>query len=205
MSMRSLEISGVALIPAWVPMRSQDQNPKELIAPEEDARLPILEARIEREWWQYRSGYVKSLQKSGQLQKQDRATALWCVQVLHDAENKSGPRAGVDTALHSPPSGTTLRRRRQAACGRYLQAGCALAILAGAATSTIRKGKGKLYAQESSRCHIETIVCRCPVLFCPQRFRFRQKGRWRLPFDGPYNSLSYGAGTKWRIRWREHR
>jgi hypothetical protein len=69
-------------------MRNANDNPQVSIKPEEDARLPILEARIEREWRQYRSGYVKSLQKSGQLQKQVRATALWCVQVLHDAENR---------------------------------------------------------------------------------------------------------------------
>ena len=31
---------------------------------------------------------MKSLQKAGQLQKQVHETALWCVQVLRDAENR---------------------------------------------------------------------------------------------------------------------
>lgn len=67
---------------------SRDENSRVSIKPEEDARLPILEAQIEREWRQHRSGYVKSLQKTGQLQKQVHETALWCVHVLHDAENR---------------------------------------------------------------------------------------------------------------------
>ena len=69
-------------------MDGLDQNPQVAIKPEEDARLPILEAQIESEWRQFRSGYVKRLQKTGQLQKQVREIALWCVQVLHDAEKR---------------------------------------------------------------------------------------------------------------------
>ena len=45
------------------------------VSPEEDARLPILEAEIEREWSQHRSGYLKSLKQAGTLKKQLRETA----------------------------------------------------------------------------------------------------------------------------------
>ncbi len=67
---------------------SRDEKPKVTIKPEDDARIPILKAQIESEWRQYRRAYVKSLQNTGQLQKQVHETALWCVQVLHDAENR---------------------------------------------------------------------------------------------------------------------
>jgi FKBP-type peptidyl-prolyl cis-trans isomerase (trigger factor) len=63
-------------------MSNEKDNPQGSIRPEEDARLPILEAQIEREWRQFRSSYVRSLQKTGQLQKQVRETALQCVKVL---------------------------------------------------------------------------------------------------------------------------
>ena len=42
-------------------MSNKDANPRVSITPEEDTRLPILEAEIEREWCQHRSEYVKSL------------------------------------------------------------------------------------------------------------------------------------------------
>ncbi|MDR3774548.1 MAG: hypothetical protein P4L26_14440 [Terracidiphilus sp.] len=71
-----------------ISMLSRDERRRVPIKPEEDARIPILEAQIEREWRQYRRAYVKSLQKAGQLQKQVHETALWCVQVLRDAENR---------------------------------------------------------------------------------------------------------------------
>lgn len=66
---------------------SRDENPRVSIKPEEDARLPILEAQIEREWRQYRRAYVKSLLKAGQLQEQVHETALQCVRLLHEYQN----------------------------------------------------------------------------------------------------------------------
>ncbi len=69
-------------------MSNEKDNPQVSIKPEEDARLPILEAQIEREWRQFRPGYVKSLQKTGQFQKQVHETALCCVRVLHQYEER---------------------------------------------------------------------------------------------------------------------
>jgi len=69
-------------------MSDQNDNPEVTIKPEEDARLPVLEAQIEREWREYRAGYAKSLQKTGRLQMQVRETALCCVRVLHQYEER---------------------------------------------------------------------------------------------------------------------
>lgn len=69
-------------------MNSQAEAPQVTIKPEDDARLPILKAQIEREWGQYRPQYVKSLVRAGTLQQQIRETALQCVQVLHEYQNK---------------------------------------------------------------------------------------------------------------------
>lgn len=69
-------------------MNSENQIAQVTIKPEEDARLPILEARIEREWRQYRKAFVKGLVKEGIFQKAVKQTALQCVQVLHDYQNR---------------------------------------------------------------------------------------------------------------------
>ena len=68
-------------------MSSQNDNPQVSTKPEEDAGLPILEAQIEREWCQHRSGYVKSLKQAGTLKRQLRETALSCIRVLHQYQN----------------------------------------------------------------------------------------------------------------------
>jgi hypothetical protein len=68
-------------------LSNENQIPQVCISPEEDARLPILEAEIEREWSQHRSGYVKSLKRAGTLKKQIRETALDCIRVLHQYQN----------------------------------------------------------------------------------------------------------------------
>jgi hypothetical protein len=68
-------------------MSNKNEVPQVSITPEEDARLPILEAQIEREWCQHRSGYVKSLKRAGTLKKQLRETALACIRVLHQYQN----------------------------------------------------------------------------------------------------------------------
>ena len=65
------------------------------IKPEEDVRLPILEAEIDRKWRQYRPAYVKMLQKTNDLQSQVSATAMQCLLVLHQAEERGlGPDQG---------------------------------------------------------------------------------------------------------------
>jgi hypothetical protein len=56
--------------------------------PEEDARLPILEAEIERRWQTDRPKYYDLLQKEGALKKQVRETALMCVSVLQQYQSK---------------------------------------------------------------------------------------------------------------------
>lgn len=68
-------------------MNSLAEQPKVDIKPEEDARLPILKAQIEREWTNSRPQYVKSLVRAGSLQSQIRETALQCVRVLHQYQN----------------------------------------------------------------------------------------------------------------------
>ena len=55
----------------------QNVNPQVSISPAEDARLPILEAEIEREWRRWRPKYVRDLKARGKLQHQIRETALW--------------------------------------------------------------------------------------------------------------------------------
>jgi hypothetical protein len=69
-------------------MGRQNDNPHVSIKPEEDGRLPILEGQIEREWGNDRPAYLKSLKVSGQFQKQVHETALSCVKVLHQYEER---------------------------------------------------------------------------------------------------------------------
>lgn len=64
-------------------MAELEHNPDESIPPEEDARLPILEAEIEKEWRQWRPKYVQDLMAKGALQKQIRETALWCIETMN--------------------------------------------------------------------------------------------------------------------------
>jgi hypothetical protein len=62
-------------------------EPKQIdVKPEEDARLPILEAEIEREWRNHRKAYVKELLSQNRLKSQVHQTALQCVLVLHQYE-----------------------------------------------------------------------------------------------------------------------
>jgi hypothetical protein len=63
-------------------------TPQASIPPTEDARLPILEPEIEREWRNCRNGYVKSLLASGKLQEQVKETALWCISVLDEYQSR---------------------------------------------------------------------------------------------------------------------
>lgn len=77
------------------PMDGLNQNPQVTFKPEEDARLPLLEAQIEREWRQHRSAYVGSLTEDGRLKSQVREVALDCVRVLHQYEERG---LGADQA-----------------------------------------------------------------------------------------------------------
>ena len=69
-------------------MNSQAEAPQVTIKPEEDARLPSLKAEIEREWRKSRKGYVKNLEKENRLQEQIKETALQCVKLLHEYQNR---------------------------------------------------------------------------------------------------------------------
>jgi hypothetical protein len=64
---------------------------------EEDARLPILEVEIESTWRAHRKQYVKFLESCGTLKSQIRDTALSCVQVLQQCQNRGlNPDQGRD-------------------------------------------------------------------------------------------------------------
>ena len=57
-------------------MPNQENIPQVTIKPSEDARLPTLEARIERDWKQWHPSYYRMLKKEGTLQSQIKQTAL---------------------------------------------------------------------------------------------------------------------------------
>ena len=65
------------------------------VKPEEDARLPILEAQIEREWRQSRPGYVKNLLKEKNLRYQVNQVALSCIRLANQYEERG---LGADQA-----------------------------------------------------------------------------------------------------------
>jgi hypothetical protein len=82
-------------------MSSESQNPRVPIKPEEDARLPVLEAQIEREWRSGRPGYVKDLIKRGELTSQVHETALDCLKLIHQFEERG---LGADQAREAMQS-----------------------------------------------------------------------------------------------------
>jgi hypothetical protein len=65
-----------------------NQNLEVSIPPTQDARLPILEAEIETRWRQYRKAYVKDLVRRGRLKEQIKETALWCIRVLNQCQER---------------------------------------------------------------------------------------------------------------------
>ncbi len=69
-------------------MNDSPHNPQVSIPPAEDARLPVLEAEIEREWRAHRKGMVRILQAEGLLQTVIKEKALDCVRVLQEAQNR---------------------------------------------------------------------------------------------------------------------
>jgi thermostable 8-oxoguanine DNA glycosylase len=70
-------------------MSGPDTKPQESVKPEDDARLPSLEARIDREWSQFRPKFYKALKES--IHK----TAIWCIETLNQAqENGLNPDQG---------------------------------------------------------------------------------------------------------------
>jgi len=75
-------------------------SPRVEVKPEEDARLPILEAEIEREWRQHRKAFVRELINQNYLQKAIKNTALSCVRVLQEYE----------AAGHNPDQGREAMR-----------------------------------------------------------------------------------------------
>jgi hypothetical protein len=64
-----------------------ENNPQVSIPPEEDARLPILEAEIETIWRQHAPSLIENLERSGELQRVLRDRARQCVIVLHQCQN----------------------------------------------------------------------------------------------------------------------
>ena len=84
-----LECRGSAGAMATVePTRSENEDAKVAVKPEEDARLPTLEAEIESHWLQHRKAFVRELRKENRLEKAIKATALDCVKLLHQYQEK---------------------------------------------------------------------------------------------------------------------
>jgi hypothetical protein len=50
---------------------------------EEDARLPLMEAKVENQWQRWRPKYYKSLQASGNLKRQLWETAEQCIYMMN--------------------------------------------------------------------------------------------------------------------------
>lgn len=71
-----------------VPMVQENDNAQVTVKPEDDARLSILEAQIDRDWSLYRKSYYRELKRSGKLQQAIRETALWCMEILHQFQNR---------------------------------------------------------------------------------------------------------------------
>ncbi len=69
------------------------------VPPLEDARYPIYQAIVEREWKKWRPSLVKTLEKDGSLQKQIDDTALMCVTLLQEYQRCGlGPDMGREAA-----------------------------------------------------------------------------------------------------------
>ena len=68
------------------PTRSENEDLKVSVKPEEDARLPILEAEIESHWLQHRKAFMRELRKENRLEQAIKATALDCVKLLQQYE-----------------------------------------------------------------------------------------------------------------------
>lgn len=65
------------------------------IPPREDARYPLDQAIIEREWGQWRPRYVKLLVAEGSLKQSVDQMALMCVHTLQQCERRGlGPDQG---------------------------------------------------------------------------------------------------------------
>ena len=69
-------------------MNAPDPDSNLEISPEEDARLPIYESMIEREWFKWRPSYVRQLKAGGTFKREVRATALQCVLVLQQYQKR---------------------------------------------------------------------------------------------------------------------
>ena len=81
---------------------SSDKDPGATIvdiSPEEDARLPIYESIVEREWTRWRPSYVQRLKADGIFESEVRATALQCVHILQEYQKRGlGPDMGREAA-----------------------------------------------------------------------------------------------------------
>jgi hypothetical protein len=67
---------------------TEPDHSKVSIPPEEDARLAPLEGTIESQWEKFRPSYYRSLQQSGQLQATIHQTAIWCIEVLNQYQER---------------------------------------------------------------------------------------------------------------------
>jgi len=73
----------------------EDETELSLVEMEEDARYPIYQAIIEREWRQWRPRYVKLLMAEGSLKQTVDQMALMCVHTLQQCEKcELGPDQG---------------------------------------------------------------------------------------------------------------
>jgi hypothetical protein len=79
------------------------------IPPEEDARLPILEAKIEKQWMRFRQKYYQRLKSEGQLAKTVRETALDCIRLMNQYEehglNPDQAREAMQELIQPDPRG----------------------------------------------------------------------------------------------------
>ena len=69
-------------------VNTQSKIPHASVPPVEDARLPILEAEIRSRWRQHLPAFVNLLAKQGRLNESIRETALSCITVLHQCEER---------------------------------------------------------------------------------------------------------------------
>ena len=75
-------------------------RPPVTISPHEDARLPIYEAKVERLWEMHLPDHVKALKAAGTFSWEVKATALQCVELLHEYQRRDlGADMGREAAM----------------------------------------------------------------------------------------------------------
>jgi hypothetical protein len=89
------------------PVNDLENNPQVSIPPEEDARLPILEAEIETIWRQHAPSLVENLERrTPEGTKGPGAPVRNRAPSVPERRPESGPGAGSDVALNGAPPET---------------------------------------------------------------------------------------------------